>query len=878
MKKLIILPIIFFCMVFASIAYTIVDYDDILYTASGNALMPYGWVNYTSTFDTLSHCSASGSLLYCSDPSGFLNVLQHIPNRINNTACFTLDGISNHRPLNITNRFTISLTQIPLVSQVQQLGYAGLVYIYSNSSGNTKICLHTSATESCGYIAPANNNLHNIQVDYVMYNDTSIGNLNWYTANMSVDGLPYVTISNPAHVSLPCINSTIIRFRSGIAIYNITTLTYNYTEPFVNVNTTLNLGLPPTALPQCSDGIDNDADGFIDTADLGCNGNSAQDYETPFNNHICNNNVDDDLDLLVDLDDPSCAGNPFGNTEFPPNVYQCNDGKDNDGDGLIDYGNDPSCLSYNGTTEFPAQASIQTDDICSITENCIIKNTFPYTDTIYFHGWNDTNTHYSDIAQTATLDYGLRLKNFDGLNWHYIQLERQLTNPMSYDIYEGVLQFDMVKNVSCMVCSVSNSVYFGLADSNSAYLERFHFQIDTSSNNYIVYLYIINSTGDEELAYTFTPNNFATFFGFTYIIDNIAKKITIFNQSYTLTNSTVAPTQFVISATPTGFDGNAMNLIFTRISLYGKISTQSICTEYKPPYYLKEDFSYGYLSDCGWTINTNFLVNGQLNVENTLDYLYGYKETIDTTTNNYVALTNRYSTIQFDINPKSDSVSSSILTVFVYDTNMQDIVASFTFDKSGKVYAYPDGKPSQLTTLTTDTISTIKIIFDIEADTYDFYVNGAKVTAANSLYNTAFNYADIYAIYLTSSYSHYSMDNLVIYTSDNSGTAVLSVPTIKVSQNSTYLFGIIYKTTPPCSQDSDCASGSCFNGACSNINYKLCDANGMERTNWCLFKLFIGGFLNWIVNLILDNFLLFIGLLILLMFSLFIWGHMRKGG
>lgn len=53
----------------------------------------------------------------------------------------------------------------------------------------------------------------------------------------------------------------------------------------------------------CSDGIDNDGDGNVDTADAGC-GDSSGTTEQPG----CDDGIDGDGDGLVDLDDPGCAG------------------------------------------------------------------------------------------------------------------------------------------------------------------------------------------------------------------------------------------------------------------------------------------------------------------------------------------------------------------------------------------------------------------------------------------------------------------------------------------------------------------------------------------------------------------------------------------
>jgi len=95
---------------------------------------------------------------------------------------------------------------------------------------------------------------------------------------------------------------------------------------------------------ECSDGIDNDGDGLIDTADPGCpvNGDSeSPDPDLP----ACSDGVDNDSDGLIDFpDDPGCDGRD-DDDERNQRLPACRDGIDNDGDGRIDYPNDPGCFT-----------------------------------------------------------------------------------------------------------------------------------------------------------------------------------------------------------------------------------------------------------------------------------------------------------------------------------------------------------------------------------------------------------------------------------------------------------------------------------------------------------------------------------------------------
>ncbi len=86
----------------------------------------------------------------------------------------------------------------------------------------------------------------------------------------------------------------------------------------------------------CGDGIDNDADGFVDAQDTGCSGpgdDSELDVSAP-----CDDGIDNDGDGWVDhspipgLGDPGCVV-PAARSESP----ECQDGLDNQGDGTLDY-------------------------------------------------------------------------------------------------------------------------------------------------------------------------------------------------------------------------------------------------------------------------------------------------------------------------------------------------------------------------------------------------------------------------------------------------------------------------------------------------------------------------------------------------------------
>lgn len=146
--------------------------------------------------------------------------------------------------------------------------------------------------------------------------------------------------------------------------YRIRAVNVSWLGPFSNIVTGTTLNPPPTPgpsatpsptlptpTPRCSDGADNDGDGWTDyPADPGCSG-PGDDDESPADPHACNDGADNDGDGYTDTADPSCS-DPFDDTEAPVDAHQCNDGADNDGDGYVD-GADPSCSGPFDDSEAP---------------------------------------------------------------------------------------------------------------------------------------------------------------------------------------------------------------------------------------------------------------------------------------------------------------------------------------------------------------------------------------------------------------------------------------------------------------------------------------------------------------------------------------------
>jgi RTX calcium-binding nonapeptide repeat (4 copies) len=105
------------------------------------------------------------------------------------------------------------------------------------------------------------------------------------------------------------------------------------------------------APPECSDGEDNDGDGKTDFAggDAGCSSAADLDEGSEGQSLVaeCSDGLDNDFDGQTDFSggDPGCAGSS-DNREEDDRQPQCSDGFDNDGDGATDFaGADPGCDS-----------------------------------------------------------------------------------------------------------------------------------------------------------------------------------------------------------------------------------------------------------------------------------------------------------------------------------------------------------------------------------------------------------------------------------------------------------------------------------------------------------------------------------------------------
>ena len=115
-------------------------------------------------------------------------------------------------------------------------------------------------------------------------------------------------------------------------------------------------------------------------------------------------------------------------------TYECSDGRDNDGDGYTDYPNDPACYSYSGTTESPYNSaainlSVYTENYSWINQDSgsvtlrgrYTGNTYGSTRTYFEYRLNgqSARTITSDISNNNSLSFNVSLYNLAQGSYEY---------------------------------------------------------------------------------------------------------------------------------------------------------------------------------------------------------------------------------------------------------------------------------------------------------------------------------------------------------------------------------------------------------------------------------------------------------------------------
>ena len=122
--------------------------------------------------------------------------------------------------------------------------------------------------------------------------------------------------------------------------------------------------LDPTASPACSDGRDNDIDGWTDyPLDVGCAYRGGDSEVDPEVLPSCSNEIDDDGDGYTDFPfDVGCAARGDDSEANLPEPPECVNLIDDDGDGLTDFPSDPGCVARGDRDEIDSGRRPQCND------------------------------------------------------------------------------------------------------------------------------------------------------------------------------------------------------------------------------------------------------------------------------------------------------------------------------------------------------------------------------------------------------------------------------------------------------------------------------------------------------------------------------------
>ncbi len=128
---------------------------------------------------------------------------------------------------------------------------------------------------------------------------------------------------------------------------------------------------------ECTDGVDNDADGVVDENDPGCQGIAGYDPQntSEVDPYICSDGRDNDADGVIDDNDPGCHTDNNASyswtydftdndeADYVAPVYQCSDGMDNgDSEDVLIDSADPGCHTDNDASHAWTYDSTDNDE------------------------------------------------------------------------------------------------------------------------------------------------------------------------------------------------------------------------------------------------------------------------------------------------------------------------------------------------------------------------------------------------------------------------------------------------------------------------------------------------------------------------------------
>ena len=301
-------------------------------------------------------------------------------------------------------------------------------------------------------------------------------------------------------------------------------------------------------------------------------------------------------------------------------------------------------------------------------------------------------------------------------------------------------------------------------------------------------------------------------------------------------------------------------------------NASSTCDSVSLPYYLKESFN-GQLSQCNWTTSFDYTFAGSLDITELVGYWYAQKDFTSPFDGTVLSSANsRYVSMTYTF--KITNVMSGMNTELrLYDNSGVNLVHLFTLDND--LYVNENGVASVVyNNLNLGQTYSIKVVIDLQGNTYDVYVDGTLVGNDKRFVNQFYDADNVFSVKISSNAIAYTIDNLYIFTSDSTGNAVIGNTAQQVAaatalDNETLFCNLFYKATPACVNNTQCSTGACIRGHCASFDYNYCDENGYTRGQKCMFGAVTSCAFSSVTSIIFDNFLwvlIFIAILVVVVY------------